>query len=255
MSSPQSLLDLVTRLQHIEQNITDVLLEAAMKMSSLTDTSVFILVETQEGRKFSGEPHLCNAYRNSQLSPKDTDVECLVDLKSKTISYSSSRTGSSSSSSFSCSSASLRQPAQSSSALADRTSAPCSRKRPHDPVNDDVVELSTKHSKNNEADEVFSTPAPLSNQISLKSERDDVDDNEIIFLQNSVDESAESSAGGRQVLGGSVLDLQLPPSASLETSFESLFTQNDIHDMGESMNFGPMVPCDVDAPVDGSKVT
>ena len=249
MSSPQSLLDLVTRLQHIEQNITDILLEAAMKMSSLTDSSVFILVETQEGRKFSGVPHMCDAYRNSQLTPKDTDVECLVDLKSKTISYSSSRTGSSSS----CSSSTLR-PAQTTSTLADRSSALFSRKRPHDAVNDDVVELSMKHSKNNETDEVFSTPAPPSNQISLKSERDDVDDNEIIFLQNSVDESAESSAGGRQVLGGSVLDLQLPPSASLEQSFEALFTQNDIHDMGESMNFGPMVPCDVDAPVDGSKV-
>ena len=89
MTSPQSLFGLVSHLQVMEQKLTDILLEAAMKVSSLTDSSLFILVETQEGRKFSGDPRLCDAYRNARLLPTEADVECHVDLNKTTVNYSS----------------------------------------------------------------------------------------------------------------------------------------------------------------------
>ena len=75
MASAQSLMGLVSQLQNMETSFTAILMEAAMKMATLTDANVFLLVESQDGRKFSGKRHLCEAYLNGTLTPIGNDAE------------------------------------------------------------------------------------------------------------------------------------------------------------------------------------
>jgi hypothetical protein len=79
MTSSQSLLGLVNQLQNMEVSFATILMEAAMKLSALTDANIFVLIETQEGRKFSGKRHLCDAYLRGGLGPIGNDVEFEVD--------------------------------------------------------------------------------------------------------------------------------------------------------------------------------
>lgn len=78
MASSQSLLGLVNQLQNIELTFTTILMESAMKLSALTDANIFVLVESQEGRRYCGKRHLCDAYVASGLSPIGNDVEMEV---------------------------------------------------------------------------------------------------------------------------------------------------------------------------------
>ena len=82
MASASHLLDVMTQLRSMEAAFCSVLMESAMKMASLTDASVFLLLETQEGRKFCGNERLCNEYKNGGVRPigeggKDT-ARCRV---------------------------------------------------------------------------------------------------------------------------------------------------------------------------------
>jgi hypothetical protein len=54
-------------------------MEAIMKLCALTEANVFVLVETQEGRNFCGQRHLCDAYAQGGLKPIGNDVEFEVD--------------------------------------------------------------------------------------------------------------------------------------------------------------------------------
>ena len=47
-----SLLELATQIQSMELSFTTILLEAAMKLASLTDANIFMIVDTQEGRRY-----------------------------------------------------------------------------------------------------------------------------------------------------------------------------------------------------------
>jgi hypothetical protein len=78
MASAQGLLGLMSQLQSMEMSFTTILMEAAMKLSALTDANIFVLVETQEGRKFAGKRHLCDAYLEGGLNPIGNDVEFVV---------------------------------------------------------------------------------------------------------------------------------------------------------------------------------
>ena len=75
MTSAQSLLGLVSQLQNMESSFTAILMEAAMKLAGLTDANVFLLVESQDGRRFSGKRYLCDAYLNGALLPIGNDAE------------------------------------------------------------------------------------------------------------------------------------------------------------------------------------
>lgn len=79
MASAQSLLGLVNQLQTMESSFCDVLMEAALKLASLTDANVFVMVETAEGRRFAGKRHLCDSYINGGLCPIGSDMEMEVD--------------------------------------------------------------------------------------------------------------------------------------------------------------------------------
>ena len=50
-----NLIGLVNQLQQMENTFTGVLLEAALKLSALTETSVFVIVESGETRRFGGK--------------------------------------------------------------------------------------------------------------------------------------------------------------------------------------------------------
>lgn len=78
MSSSLSLLDLVNHLHKLESSVGQILIEAAVKLSQLTDLNLFLIVESQEGRKFAGTAHLCDAYLNSALNPVGNDVRVRV---------------------------------------------------------------------------------------------------------------------------------------------------------------------------------
>ena len=47
-----SLLELATRIQSMELSFTTILMETSMKLASLTDANVFMIVDTQEGRRY-----------------------------------------------------------------------------------------------------------------------------------------------------------------------------------------------------------
>jgi len=75
MAAASNLIGLVNQLQNLEASFTAILLEAALKLSALTETNVFVLVETSELRKFGGSPHLCESYASSRLNPLGNDVQ------------------------------------------------------------------------------------------------------------------------------------------------------------------------------------
>ena len=70
MASASHLLDVMTQLRSMEAAFCSVLMEAAMKMASLTDAGVFVLLETREGRKFCGNKRLCEEYKSGGVKPK-----------------------------------------------------------------------------------------------------------------------------------------------------------------------------------------
>ena len=54
-------------------------MEAAFKLSQLTESQMFIMIETQEGRTFTGSSRLCEAYSTTGLYGQETDVQMQMD--------------------------------------------------------------------------------------------------------------------------------------------------------------------------------
>jgi len=79
MTSVSSLFGLVNQLQSMEQSLTELLMEIVTKLGQLTETNVFLLVETQEGRKISGHNQLCQQYLRGALTPVGADFLFDVD--------------------------------------------------------------------------------------------------------------------------------------------------------------------------------
>lgn len=79
MSSVSNLFGLVNQLQSMEQSLTDLLMEIVAKLGNLTETNVFLLLETQEGRKISGHSPLCQQYLRGALTPVGADFLFDVD--------------------------------------------------------------------------------------------------------------------------------------------------------------------------------
>jgi len=79
MASPSNLLGLVSQLQNLEHSLTGLLMEMVVRISSLTDTKAFLLMETQEGRKICGHRQLCQQYLQGSLAPVASDFLFDVD--------------------------------------------------------------------------------------------------------------------------------------------------------------------------------
>jgi len=79
MANAQNLLGLLGQLQSMESSFVAILMETASKLSSLTDTNIFLLVETQQGRRFTGDRRLCDAFLGPGIRAFNSDVEYAVD--------------------------------------------------------------------------------------------------------------------------------------------------------------------------------
>jgi hypothetical protein len=79
MASAQNLIGLVNQLQNIESTMMAAIMEMLMKVATLTDANVFLLVDAVEGRRFAGKRHLVDAYLSGTLAPVGTDVEMELD--------------------------------------------------------------------------------------------------------------------------------------------------------------------------------
>jgi len=90
-SAQQSLMGLMSQLQSMEHDFTRILMETALKLATMADASIFLLVESGEGRRYAGKEHLCAAFQQGVLGVLPTDKEMEADisisgLKEKTLS-------------------------------------------------------------------------------------------------------------------------------------------------------------------------
>ena len=77
--SSHDLFHLLNQLQTVEKALINILMEAAIKISSLTESNIFVLVETPEERKFGGSAALCQGYLETGLRHREDDVKLDVD--------------------------------------------------------------------------------------------------------------------------------------------------------------------------------
>lgn len=86
MASANSLLGLVNQLQSMEHHFTSILLETILKLTSLTDAKVLVLVESQDCRRIAGASHLCRSFADGSLQPvaSDRQVHLLPDVAAVT---------------------------------------------------------------------------------------------------------------------------------------------------------------------------
>ena len=60
----------------MESKFAHVLLESCLKMMSLTEANIFILIEAEDNRRYyGGKKHLCEAFGRGALQPTSMDVE------------------------------------------------------------------------------------------------------------------------------------------------------------------------------------
>jgi len=75
MAAAASLMGLVNQLQGMESQFSMVLMEAAMKIASFTDASIFLLIDTPEGRSWVGRKNLKEEFINGRMQIRPNDVE------------------------------------------------------------------------------------------------------------------------------------------------------------------------------------
>ena len=63
------------QLKVMEKSFANILMEAAVKLSHLSNSQMFILIETQDGRTFTGSPNLCEAFSTNGLYGQENDVQ------------------------------------------------------------------------------------------------------------------------------------------------------------------------------------
>ena len=80
--STQNLLPLLEQLQLMENSLTNFMFETILKLRSLTDSKVFLLLENSERRRYCGSPELVDVFEQRGLNGLSTDVR--VDLDTTT---------------------------------------------------------------------------------------------------------------------------------------------------------------------------
>ena len=80
MDQQDGFFSVLRQIKAVEKSFTNILMEAAYKMSKLTQSQMFILIETPEGRTFTGSPNLCQTYSTGDgLFGHDSDVHLRLD--------------------------------------------------------------------------------------------------------------------------------------------------------------------------------
>jgi len=72
MAHLTAIIDQITRM---ENSLVNILLETAVKLSTLTDANIFVMVESASGRKWAGRKSLRDEYVRGMLKPSSKDVE------------------------------------------------------------------------------------------------------------------------------------------------------------------------------------
>lgn len=85
MSATANLMGLVTQLQNMECAISSIIMESAMKLASLTSASIFVVIETEDARRFTGSPHMMQTYLERNMMPGGRDLQIDVDLGARIV--------------------------------------------------------------------------------------------------------------------------------------------------------------------------
>ena len=68
------------QLDAVEDKLAAILLDAAVKIISLTNASMFVMMETETKRCFGGERRLCEMYRKGEMGPTDNDIQVKIEI-------------------------------------------------------------------------------------------------------------------------------------------------------------------------------
>jgi len=71
--------DLVEQFVRLDAFLMDFIFEAALKLASLTDGQLFMMIETSEGRRYAGKEHLCALYQTGGLKPIGSEMKYHLD--------------------------------------------------------------------------------------------------------------------------------------------------------------------------------
>merc|ERR1719383_885019 len=76
------------QLQALEDKLGCILVETAMKIISLTNSSIFVLLENRDKRRFyGGESRFCELYRSGELESMPGDAEIHADSNGHFVSF------------------------------------------------------------------------------------------------------------------------------------------------------------------------
>ena len=74
LSTSPSLSSMMKHMRHLESSVIRVLMEATLKLSSLTEAGCFVLFETPEGRRFGGSAKLMEEFVDGQLTSDGAEM-------------------------------------------------------------------------------------------------------------------------------------------------------------------------------------
>ena len=83
--SAQNLLPLLEQLQLMENSLTNFMFETILKLRSLTDSKVFLLLENSERRRYCGSPELVDVFEHRGLNGHSNDVRVILDTSTDVL--------------------------------------------------------------------------------------------------------------------------------------------------------------------------
>ena len=79
MTSVKNVMAIASHLQFLESSLSNILIEAALKLTTLTDSSIFILIDGPNGRKYAGTDRLTDVFKKEGLMRENGDAEMNIE--------------------------------------------------------------------------------------------------------------------------------------------------------------------------------
>ena len=79
MTSVKNVMAIASHLQFLESSLSNILIEAALKLTTLTDSSIFILIDGPNGRKYAGTELLTDTFKKEGLVVENGDAEMNIE--------------------------------------------------------------------------------------------------------------------------------------------------------------------------------
>ena len=79
MTSVKNVMAIASHLQFLESSLSNILIEAALKLTTLTDSSIFILIDGPNGRKYAGTESLTDTFKKEGLVVENGDAEMNIE--------------------------------------------------------------------------------------------------------------------------------------------------------------------------------